>query len=109
MSFMLRIIFCVAIFIVSISVHAGGTSGVRELQYVKVVDNTLIAIAAASGTTFNNPDNCDDSSIAIVNATEPAADRKLTLALSAFMGSKNVGMWFDSCVATPWGYTAPHI
>lgn len=109
MKLLMRLILTITFLNAWANVYADGSSGERELKYVRVVDNLMITATAATGTTFNNPDNCGDSSIAVVNATEAGADKKLTLMLSAFMSGKKIGMWFNGCVSTPWGYTAPHV
>ena len=97
-------LFILLVFFIS-NVYADGTAGERELKKVRVVNGDIITIEAVEG--FQNPDNCGSSSFAVIRQDDPGADRKLSLALSAFMGGKKVGAYFTGCVDTVWGHTAP--
>lgn len=103
----MRVAVVLALVVWSSYACAGGASGDRQLARVRVISGDLIVLDV-SEQDFNNPDNCGSASLTVINQAEPGADRKLTLALAAFMAGKRVGMWFDGCSSTPWGYTAPH-
>lgn len=84
---------------------ANGSSGWRTIKNVKVEGS--IATFVHPDTPFKNPDNCGNTTMAMIKFNDPAKEDKVALVLSAFMGGKGVSSWFTGCADTPWGYTVP--
>lgn len=101
-------LFFIIVFVFSARTYANGDSGERVLNSVRLVGETFIALDSYS-SDFNNPDSCDKSHRAMVLVETAGSDKKLSLALSALIANKKVGMWFAGCTSTPWGYTVPLI
>lgn len=84
---------------------ANGSSGTRGVKYIKVED--AFATFIYPDTPFLNPDNCGNTTMAMIKFSDPAKDDKVALTLAAYMGGKKISAWFTGCASTPWGYTVP--
>lgn len=87
--------------------YANGGSGWRTIKNVKVEGS--IATFIHPDTPYLNPDNCGNTTMAMIKFTDPAKEDKMAIALAAFMGGKKISSWFTGCETAPWGYTVPVI
>jgi len=103
----LNITSLILLFISSTTLWANGSSGWRTIKQVQIEGTSYIVIRPT--TAWDNPDVCGTVDYAIIPMTDVASDKKLSVALSAYMSGKKLGLWFTGCVQTPWGVTAPII
>ena len=101
----MKYIVLIILSVYAVNAHANGGSGYRNINNVKIEGENFIAIYP--DTAWANPDDCGNSSLAIIPLSDKAYQAKLSIALSAFMGKKKLALWLTGCQQTPWGYTAP--
>ena len=83
-----------------------GPSGKRQILQVEVTDVFFTVYSA--GAEFNK-ESCDvGNPIAFKRADFPDGyDGMLSTALAAYMGGKEIEMWFVGCQQSPWSGTMP--
>jgi len=91
----------------STSLYANGSSGWRTIKQVQIEGASYVVIHPT--TAWDNPDSCGTGAYAIIPLTDNTSDKKLSVALTAYMSGKKLGLWFTGCKQTPWGVTAPII
>lgn len=104
---MIKIISLILLCIYSTSLYANGSSGWRTIKKVQVEGDSYIVIHPS--VAWENPDFCGTANYAVIPLIDNASDKKLSVALSAYMSGKKLGLWFTGCKKTPWGDTAPII
>ncbi|WP_445354318.1 hypothetical protein ACJJI5_13365 [Microbulbifer sp. EKSA008] len=86
--------------------YAKGSGGERNLNAVRLPGDDFIVFEALDND-FSNPDGCDRSDRVLLRRETEGADQKLSVALTALVAEKKVGVWLDGCSNSPWGYTIP--
>ena len=90
---------------------ASGGSGLRTIGQVRADGALVSAVFPKSQSTFDNPDSCDASDYAIIQAsasiTAEAYQSMLSLALTALSAGYEVDLWLSGCAAGTGGSTRP--
>ena len=83
-----------------IAANASGSSGTTTITAFNV-DNSdqLIAITGS----WANPDSCGTSAFAVIQMSNTSYKDMLAATMMASASGKNVNLWFNGCMATPWG------
>ncbi len=83
-----------------IAAHAGGSGGTTTVTAVTVDTwDQLISL----GGSWANPDSCGVHNIAIFQMSTTNYKDMLAAALTASSSGKTLTLWFNGCIATPWG------
>ncbi len=106
-------LFCFVLFVTAanFAVAAGhaGDFGIQKIR-TTTLENVngvfeMIAVDPVGGV-YNDVDSCggtDTVNIAVIPITDTMLDQKLAMLLSAYMSEQVVSLYFDGCIATPWG------
>lgn len=62
-----------------------------------------------SGTTFSNPDGCQQSDVVALLSSAGGYQQILAAVLAAQGEGATVDFWVSGCVMSQWGYTVPAI
>ena len=89
-------------------VHAGGSSGNREVHAVKIEGNEFVAIYPKN-SSWEDPDNCSNgtASVLMIPTYQPEYKSKYSMAMMAMANNSSLSAWVIGCAQTPWGFKAP--
>jgi hypothetical protein len=83
-----------------IAAYAWGSSGTGPISQFNVdPPDQLIAVNGS----WANPDSCGTSGFGVIQMTNANYKDLLAAIMMASASAKNVNLWFNGCVATPWG------